>query len=489
MRNIGANFLSTALRLPDQLFLVDREDQVVTYGEALSRARAFQSALADRGVTPGDRVVLTSPNSADYLCSYLGTLLQGATACLVDYGSTDKHLEFVIQDIGARVWASPDPSSARIGSADHLAMAAEPGARSERWLSSDPLIAPSGDALIIYTSGTTGRPKGVRLTHDNLQHTTAAIIEWAKVLEDNREFTTLPLTHLFGLAHVHVHWTVGGSVVVDEGLREPRAVLDRMKRWKPTSFPATPAGVRLLIRTCPARFAEAGTHLRHIIINSAPMKPEDTRSLLALMPGTRCYMYYGLTEASRSTYILYNDHPDHLESVGFPSPGCEVRIDDQVDASGSNNGEILLRGPHVSPGYWGEAERNVGEGEWFRTGDLGRQDADGFVTWMGRVKEQINVDGKKVAPEEVEESLREHGLVDDCVVVGCPDDIYGEVVVAFVVAKMVTDDLPMILRRHCRDRLERHKIPRKVGFISEVPRTRSGKVQRLQLRDRARELP
>lgn len=487
MRSIGSDFLSTASRVPNKTFLIDRDDQEVTYSEVLRRALWFRGRLKECDVKPGDRVVLTAPNSAAYISSYLGTLLHGAVSSLVDHQSPRDYLEFVIRDTGARVWASEGSNGPRVAQAEHLSIMDSVGETTSEDLG-DGMMADSGDALIIYTSGTTGRPKGVRLTHDNLRHSVAAISDWAEIEPDNTEFTTLSLTHLFGLAHVHIHWTLGGSVIIDEGLRDPRVVLDRMKRWKPTSFPATPAGLRLLLHSFPSEFAAAGHHLRHIIINSAPMRPDDTRRLMELLPETRCYMYYGLTEASRSTHILYNRHPDKLSTVGKPSRGCDLKIDYEVATPMAEGGEILLRGPHVSPGYWGEPPRDVdGEG-WFRTGDLGQQDADGFVTWLGRVREQINVDGRKVAPREVEEVLREHPLVDDCVVVGCPDEIYGEVVVAFVVTEHDATDISLTLRRYCRDRLEPHKIPRRVGVIDSIPTTASGKVQRLRLRERAERL-
>ena len=488
MKSISSDFLSTALRAPESTFLIDRDDEELSYRQVLLRATGFRNQLEQRGVKPGDRVVLTAPNSASYISAYLGTLLHGAIASLVDYKSPRSHLEFVIRDTGAQVWASPEPTGPEIEKAQHLST--QSGLGQEPLNGPDEVMtAPSGDALIIYTSGTTGRPKGVRLTHDNLRHSIRAIADWAEIQADNREFTTLSLTHLFGLAHVHIHWTLGGSVVIDEGLQDPNAVLSRMKRWSPTSFPATPAGLRLLLHSYPDEFAEAGAGLRHVIINSAPMRPDDTRLLMKLLPHTRCYMYYGLTEASRSTWILYNRHVDKLETVGRPSRGCELKIEPRDESSVEGEGEILLRGPHVSPGYWGDSpEDDTGSG-WFATGDLGRQDSDGFVTWVGRLREQINVDGLKVAPREVEDVLREHPDVEDCVVVGCPDEIYGEVVVAFVVTRAPDpDSIELNLRRHCRDRLERHKIPRRIGVIDRVPATASGKVQRMQLRERARQL-
>lgn len=479
--NITRNFFETAARSPDATFLVAPDETAWSYQAVADAALRFAGFLGSRGVAPGDRVVLTFPNSVDYLVAYIGTLAHGAVATLVDHRSVPRHVDFVVRDCGARLWISPAERPDYAGIPGHVAFAdhvPSPPADPRTLDVAQPL------ALIMYTSGTTGTPKGVRLLHANLQHTQAAIRTWAAVEPDERELTTLSLTHLFGLAHLHVHWSLGGAVIVDDSLRDVPRVLGRMKEHQATSFPGTPAGFKLILDRFAEQFRVAAASLRYIIINSAPMDPADVARLRDLIPHVRLYMYYGLTEASRSTAIHYNAHADKLATVGRPTPGSEVCIGAPNARLIGETGEILVRGPHVTPGYWSSDSSEYFVDGWFRTGDLGRVDAEGFVTWEGRVREQINVDGLKVSPLEVEAVLRMHPRVRDCAVIGAPDPLSGQTVVAYVVVDGEWDrSLETEVRRFCKPYLEFYKIPRKLTRVQQIPRTDTGKVKRLSLLD------
>jgi long-chain acyl-CoA synthetase len=479
--NIAGNFLRTALRVPERTFLVGVDDVPFSYGEILSRARRVCTLLERRRVGAGDRVILTFPNSVDFICAYLGALLRGCVVTLVDYRSLPQHLDFVRRDTGAALWMSPEERRGYEQVPDHIPFPATLDDLAEAPLAD---LCPEGQplALIMYTSGTTGTPKGVCLSHANLQHTLNAIAQWAEIRESDRELTTLPLTHLFGLAHIHIYWTLGGSVVLEEALRDVPRVLRRLAAHQATSFPGTPAGFKIVLDRFADDFREASGTLRYIIVNSAPMPEEYVQRMLDLLPDVRFYMYYGLTEASRSTYIQYNAHRDKLRTVGRPTPGSEIAVGSPAKSLIDEVGEILVRGPHVTSGYWKIDSSEYFTDGWFRTGDLGVLDEDGFLTWVGRVKEQINVDGLKVSPAEVEAVLREHPLVADCAVVGADDELTGQAVVGFVVLDGAANDRTEAeLRRFCKPKLEFYKIPRRVYFVEAIPRTDSGKVKRLSL--------
>jgi long-chain acyl-CoA synthetase len=207
--------------------------------------------------------------------------------------------------------------------------------------------------------------------------------------------------------------------------------------------------------------------------------------LLAALPDTDIFMYYGLTEASRSTYIEYRKHTDKLETVGAATPGTEVCIGQPAQPLIGEPGEVLVRGRHVTAGYWGQDTSAYFDQGWFRTGDLGVMDSAGFVTWLGRVRDQINVNGLKLVPSEVEDILRLDSRVLDCAVVGVPESASGESVIAFVVVAEGAAEpaLERILRKLCNEHLEDHKVPRRVHFVAEIPKTDSGKVRRHVLRD------
>ena len=471
-------------RLPDKPFLVGPDGVSYTFAMILSRATRFASLLKSRGVNPGDRIILTFPNSADYFCAYLGSLFCSCTVLMVDFRSRPKHLEYVRTNCGASLWVSPrerveyDNIPGQVIFPDDLERFPEMP-MGQLCAEKNPL------ALIMYTSGATGIPKGVCLSHANLNHTIGSIISWAQIDENNRELTTLTLTHLFGLAHVHIYWTLGGTVFIEEKLQDVPRLLQKISEQKITSFPGTPGGFKIILDQYADQFRKNASGLKYIIVNSAPMAPEYIEQILDLLPNTRFYMYYGLTEASRSSYICYSDHRDKLKTVGRPTPGTEISVGSPTAPLVNEVGEILISGPHVTDGYFGIDSTPYFEDGWLKTSDLGIMDQDGFLTWEGRVKEQINVDGMKLTPMEVEVVLMEHERVKDCAAVGAPDELTGESVVGFVVADGEPDkELEIELRRFCKSQLEIYKIPKRIVFVDEIPRTDSGKVKRISLKEK-----
>ena len=482
--NIARNFIATARRLPGKTFLVGPDGTAYNYADLYSLARRFAFFLEAQGVKPRDRLLITFPNSVEYFIAYLGTLFLSGTALLVDYRTRPQHLDYFRTNGGVTRWITwrgrdeYDHIPGQLVFPDKLDTLAELP-ESRLCADDNPL------ALIMYTSGSTGLPKGVCLSHDNLQHTIRSITSWADIDENDRELTTLSLTHLFGLAHVHIYWTLGGTVYIEEKLQKIPDLLARLTDLRITSFPGTPGGFKIILDQYADHFARHGKNLKYIIVNSAPMAPEYVSRILELLPRTRFYMYYGLTEASRSSYICYNDHRDKLITVGRATPGAEIIIGSPEKPLIEESDEILIRGPHVTQGYLGIDSSPYFHQGWLKTGDLGRMDRDRFITWEGRIKEQINIDGLKLTPMEVETVLMEHEQVKDCAVVGLPDELTGECVVAFVVPHGESNrKLEVALRRFCQERLEVYKIPRQIHFIDEIPRTDSGKTKRLLLKEK-----
>jgi long-chain acyl-CoA synthetase len=484
--NIARNFVFTAERLPDKVFLVGADNVAHTYSAVLRRSQRFASLLSSRGIKAGDRIILTFPNSAEYLTAYLGVLMLGCTAVPVDFRARPQHLDYVRADTEAVLWVTSKlrPEYELLpgqlifpGEEDLDGYPEQP--TSELCPNTNPL------ALIMFTSGATGIPKGVCLSHANLQHTIRSITSWAHVEESDRELTSLSLTHLFGLAHCHIYWTLGGTLFLEERLKDIPRLMRRIDANDITSFPGTPGGFKLILDQFADLFARRARRLKYIIVNSAPMERAYIQKLLDILPNTRLYMYYGLTEASRSSYICFNDHRDKLTTVGRATPGVDICVGTPSLPVTNEMGEIHIRGPHVTKGYLGIDSAPFFENGWFKTGDLGVMDSDGFLTWRGRLKEQINVDGLKLTPAEVESVLEQHRRVRDVAVVGAPDPHTGECVVAFVVTDgEPTKALETELRKYCKAQLEIYKVPARVVFVDSIPRTDTGKVQRLSLRER-----
>jgi long-chain acyl-CoA synthetase len=480
--NLAASFYETCRRVPDNSSIQNERGRSFSYAEIRDRVYLVRGLLAQRDLSPGDRVLLSFPNGVEFVCAYLAVLSAGCVAVLVDPNSTSSHVNYVIENAGVS-FSLCSAGHSTISNGERTAVLADLcdvdlQGSGDDFLDRQP-VGRSGDdhALIIYTSGTTGTPKGVCLSHGNLIYSRDAICEWAAIGESDRELSTLSMNHLFGLAHLHIYLDVGAFVRIHERFRNAPATLEAISREHITSFPGTPASFRILLDKFPKQLAEHCGSLRYIIINSAPLEPTYVRRLMDALPHVRIYMYYGLTEASRATYICYNDHPEKLSTVGRPHPPAEIRL-------GPEN-EIQVRGSHVSRGYWGmDSSEHIVDG-WLRTGDVGAIDDDGFLTWRGRLKEQINVDGLKVTPGEVEAVVVQHPHVKEAAAFAMADALTGDAVACAVVAEAEAGEgLELEIRKYCRGRLANYQIPRRILVVDKIPKTDAGKVQRLKLRNR-----
>jgi malonyl-CoA/methylmalonyl-CoA synthetase len=333
---------------------------------------------------------------------------------------------------------------------------------------------PADVALLCYTSGTTGTPKGAMLTHGNALASCEALrIAW-RWTADDRLVLALPLFHVHGLG-VGLHGTLlcGASAVLVPRFA-PDAVLDAAASHDATLFFGVPTMYARLAAS--PRVAELG-RLRLCVSGSAPL-PAALHEQLAADGGVRVLERYGMTETIMNVSNPY-DGERRAGTVGFPLPGVELQL-----AGDGGSGEILLRGPNVFPGYWqretATAEAFTDDG-WFRTGDVGAFDPDGYLRIVGRSKELIISGGFNVYPREVEDVLLAHPAVADVAVVGEPSDEWGEVVVAVVVVADGQSVTEADVLLHAGAELAPYKQPRRVRFVEELPRNALGKVLRHQL--------
>ncbi|MDN4066457.1 class I adenylate-forming enzyme family protein [Paenibacillus vini] len=451
------------------------------YADFVHEVRCYASYLKSKyNIKAGDRVILCFPNEVEYLIAYFACWYLGAAVLPVDFDVREQSLESISRDASPKLIVYSRKKAAAISI---HGVASEVFSTCEKYQDQSPLNREevSGDtvALIMYTSGTTGSPKGVILNHSTVSYTARMIVGWAEMKSDNCEATVLRLTHSFGLGHVHCAILLGSSLYLLDSLREPQKLIKTIEEYSITSMPATPAMIHLLLTYHKQQFQQAARKLQFIIINTNPISSDLVQELLDLLPETRIYMYYGLTEASRTTYIAYRECPDKLESVGKPPVGVEIRL-------ASNSNEVQIKGKNVMSGYLGDPNSFTKDG-WFATGDIGNLDEDGFLYITGRIKEQINMDGLKINAIEVERVINKHPQVKECIVFGVSDPVTFEKVVAAIIVEKVPDQpraLYSDIKRWCKQHLELHKIPRDFQIWSELPKTDSGKPKRLEARRR-----
>ncbi|HHS14087.1 MAG TPA: long-chain fatty acid--CoA ligase [bacterium] len=496
----------SASRCGDKIALGDAKMQV-TYRVLNNRIRCLASAFIDQGLKRGDRVAFVFPNSVDYVIVHYAVMAAGGVSVPVDNFFTPRNLAYQIENTGSQFllfdrmhW----DKVARTGldQFDFLASNGPASGNKPDWAGrvfslqdlvcgkekSLPEIEPDDQAMIIYTTGTTGRQKGVMLTHRNLAVSAMNIMERCEVTENDCELTALPQTRLFGLAHIHGYLALGARMMLVRNMILPQKVLPLIEKIGATSFPHVPTAFYTLMDHYPELLREYGSRLRYILMCSAPLKPERYRQLKTMLPSVRLFTSYGLTEAARSTIIELDRHPEKLLSVGTPTPGMTIRIidGDRIVPTGEE-GEVVLDGSIVTPGYWNLPEENhrVFSPHGFRTGDLGKLDEEGFLYIVGRIKDIINVSGLKVNPLEIEEELKKFEGLEDAAVAGFPDEkgSLNEKIVAFYVSSDGKDLDEKALRDHCYRQLESFKVPVHFQRINEIPKTVSGKIQRVKLRE------
>ena len=489
MQSVVEALRQRAARHPERLALLCG-DQRVTYGELWERVVASACYLSECRVRPGERVLLAAPSAPAFAYAYFATHLVGAVAVMLDPHApasrreelirrTQPVLEIGVDAPGRSTTALP---SKPISELDRLP------AR-QRDFSPPALDSP---AELLFTTGTTGRPKGVRLTHRNVAAAAAHINAVIGTAEGDVEVVPVPLYHSSGVARLRCCFSVGAAAVLVQGFRLPGEIFAALERHAATGLVGVPAGFAVLLRFGERGLGAFADRLRYIEVGTAPMPLEHKRALMKLLPRTSLFMYYGLTEASRSVFIEFHRGSAHLETAGVPAPGVQVEVRNESGnaCAAGVRGVLWVRGPHVSPGYWDDPELNARSfaGGWVLTGDVAHVDHAGFIHLHGRQDDMVNVGGFNVSPEEVERVLAEHPAVAEAACIGVPDPrgIAGQVVRAFLVAAAgqprATD---AELSRWAAQQLEPYKVPAQYEWVSQLPRTDSGKLTRATLRKRA----
>ena len=487
--NIALLFAEAARAAPRAPFLIG-EAEAVSYGEAERQSAAVSRALLAAGIGAGAPVALLFPNTPAQAIAQLGVLRAGAVPVLLSLAAPAPEIAASLDTVGA-VALLADPSCAEAGRAgaagaprcalvvdDLMAFAADVAADVADGVAAR---AASDAALILFTSGTTGRPKGAVVTHANVRHFADFFVrEFWRVGPSDVLLMLAPNAHVIGQCVLWTACAAGAAVRTMQGFT-PERLVRAVERDRVTMFAGVPALGRFLLASPALDGAELGS-LRTVMLGGAPVEPDLVAALEARL-GARVLPGYGMTEAAPISYVS----PDVTAppgSVGRPVWGCEVRV---VDADGADvptgeRGEVWVRGPQVFAGYHGDPDAGWTDG-WFRTGDVGVLDADGFLTLVDRLKHLIKTGGYAVFAAEVERALLSHPAVAEAAVVGRPHATLGETVRAVVALRDGAVASATDLSRHCKTLLASYKAPRTVSFVERLPRSRTGKVDRHALAD------
>ena len=466
-QNLVLLLRSAVERHPERVAVLDLGGPSLTYAQLWDDATRVAGGLRDLGVRPGDRVANRQPNGADWVRTLWGTLLAGAVTVPVNTRLAPAEVEYVVTDSGSAVVVGPD---APLPDGEPLAL--DDAGHTDL-------------AGIFYTSGTTGFPKGATTTHEAFLSNVETCIRCLALDRDAEQSTliSVPLFHVTGCnSQLLVLTALAGTSVVMPVFEVP-AFLQAIEEHRISVLTTVPA-IYWLALAAPG-FTEVDTSsVRSLSYGGAPIAPDLVHRIQAAFPTARVGNGFGLSEtASVSTYLPHEEAHAHADSVGFPAPVVDLRVADPDPDTGV--GELLVRGPNVSTGYWDKPEataRALVDG-WLHSGDLARIDERGLTYVVDRVKDMINRGGENVYCVEVENALAAHPAVGEVAVVGVADPVLGEKVGAVVVPRPGTSLTAADLRAFAATRLADFKVPQFVVVRDQpLPRNPGGKVLKPVLR-------
>jgi long-chain acyl-CoA synthetase len=481
---------------------VDDGQQRYNFRELEERVERLAAGLQAHGTQPGDRVALLTRNHADSAALYFACARIAAVMMPLNWRLKQAEVSWILSDCPARVLVADADfaeAAANCGAARFLFDGTREGWSAFAELASDAAVETTAIdtndvAIQMYTSGTTGNPKGAMLTHGNvLSLTEAWLFDMPLQPALSRFLQVTPLFHVGGMLMLMSTVMAGATLHLLPEF-EPVQAIETLIRERITHTLMVPSMIQWTLLE-PALRGKAFPDLELIVYGASPMPVAVLERAMTAF-GCDFLQGYGLTETAGVALTLRpEDHrypagespPRRLAAAGRAVQCSDVRV---VDESGDETpvgetGEIVVRGPNVTPGYWNapDATREALRDGWFHTGDLATRDDKGFIYVVDRLKDMILVGGENVYPREIEDVLMAADGVADAAVIGAPHDVWGEEVIALVVPKAGADLNARALIRHCRASLARFKCPTQVKTIAELPRNAAGKLLKRELRE------
>ena len=515
---IGGNFDVTVRAFGDREALVDRPTgRRWTYAELAADVDALALGLLAMGIAKGDRAGIWAPNCAEWTLTQYATAKIGAILVNINPAYRARELEFVLNQSGSTLLIAAQ----KLKTSDYAAMIAEvrprcPELKTVVLLGSAPwqALLETGrrldrgalDAIeldtddpinIQYTSGTTGFPKGATLSHHNILNNGFFVGELCNYTQDDRICIPVPFYHCFGMVMGNLAATSRGAcMVIPAPAFDPVATLQAVQAERCTSLYGVPT--MFIAELSTPDFADYDlSSLRTGIMAGSPCPVEVMKQVIERMSMTEVSICYGMTETSPvSTQTRADDSLDRrVSTVGRVGPHLEVKVIDPEagrTVPRGTPGELCTRGYSVMLGYWEQPDKTadaVDAAHWMHTGDLAVMDADGYLAITGRIKDMVIRGGENVYPREIEEFLYTHPDILDAQVIGVPDAKYGEELMVWVRLRAGAPALTAeAVREFCAGQLAHYKIPRYVHVVDEFPMTVTGKVRKVEMRERAVEI-
>lgn len=514
------NYLeNSAIRYPNKIAVI-HGDRRVTYNQLNTQANSLASNLISQGIGKGDRVALLLRNSVDYIIAYYAILKAGAVATPINPGLRPEGLQYLINDmkpasiitnskserllkaidlshpsLKCLIIRSPKQKWAGVSFGVHtfgqaiakaLPQSAEGvvSARAEEGMAN---IASQDDlASIIYTSGSTGEPKGVMLSHKNIVSNTDSICEYLKLTQSDIQMVILPFYYVMGKSLLNTHVAVGGTVVINNRFMYPADVVHQMITENVTGFSGVPSTYAYLLNRSPlAKSRDQLVDLRYCSQAGGHMSAALKTELRDALPKeTEIFIMYGATEASaRLSYLDSKYFKKKMGSIGKPISNVTIRIMDEnhKEVEDGDEGELVASGPNIMMGYWKDPQNTAValDSAGYHTGDIGYRDREGFLYVLRRKDGLLKVGGHRINPMEIEDFLMDTNLLIEVAVVGVPDELLGNSMVALVVPRAEHCTDKYVLKK-CTEGLPKHKIPSDVLLMKALPKNANTKIDQLK---------
>ncbi|WP_042378283.1 long-chain-fatty-acid--CoA ligase [Streptacidiphilus melanogenes] len=492
MSNLAEFLVETARRQPERSAL-RLGPAAIDYAELDELTARAAALLRAEGVRPGDRVALMLPNVPEFVVLYYGILRTGAVVVPLNPLLKTRETDYHLRDSGAVLlfeWhAAPGEGAQGAAAAGVPHVSVEPADFTARLAAHAPheeVADTAGDdvAVLLYTSGTTGRPKGAALTHHGLRHNTETVAaNLERLTSDDVVVGCLPLFHIFGQTCGMNAAVRGGATLVLVPRFDARTVLETIARDRATIFQGVPTMYAALLEQ--PDLDEGDVAALRMCISGGASLPVEVLHGFERRFGCMILEGFGMSETSPVVTFNHPDRPRKPGSIGTPVRDVEVRLLDEEGKQVAQGevGELAVRGPNLMKGYWNRPEETaatVPDG-WLRTGDLARQDEDGYLYIVDRKKDLIIRGGYNVYPREIEEVLYEHPAVALVAVVGTPDERLGEEVAAAVVLRPGAGATPEELVEFTKERVAAYKYPRHVWVMDALPMGPSGKILKREI--------
>ena len=458
-----------------------------TFRELHDRVARLAGALTRHGFKPGDRLAIVLPNEPEYIKLVYACAWLGVTTIPLNTRLAVKEIDNILVDAQPRGLIRH--SSLPVPTAYHswqLVLDQEPLDIQSDSIP-DPIYDPDAILTLIYTSGTTGRPKGVEMRHSNILENVYHTSFWLPLDEGAVHLHAAPIFHIADFPFMFGAPAFGACQVTTSKFNPP-TFCETVQRERVTHTVLVPTMINMLTESPePQRYDL--TTLRHLGYGGSPMAPELVHRTRQILPKVKLVQVYGLSEAGFLTGLLDHEHTeDKLTSCGRPSLGIDVRVVDPTgkEVETGKTGELVARGANIMRGYWNNAEesKSAFRNGFFRTGDVGYQDANGYFYILDRFKDMIVTGGENVYSGEVEAAIYTHPAVREAAVFGIPDPKWGELVMACVVLKPRKTLSADELTAYCRRSLANYKIPRRIEFSdTELLKSGSGKILKKVLRE------